>query len=788
MTYIVRVLPYLRPYWVLATVSAVVIVLMSLFTVLAPWPLKILVDNVLGGQQLPSVLDVPLRGLADDRGALLVFAVVAGLLLTLVAGGLDVLANYVNTKLEQRIVLDFRSDLLEHTQRLSVAYADQVSTGRLMYAINFEAAAAGRVILAMEPLARGALAIIGMAWVSYQIDPWLALLSLVVVPLLYYSVGYYAKHIQPRLMNVKAMEADSLSITHDAVSMLRVVAAFVREGHELRRYRHQGERALAGRVDVTVRQTVFSLVVSMTTAIGTALVLGVGASHALEGQITTGQLLVVLSYVGAIYKPLQDISHTIGSLQDQIVGLQMGFHVFDTQPVIREAPGATRLDRARGRITFEGISFSYPSRVDTLRDVSFEAQAGQVVAVVGPTGAGKTTLMSLIPRFYDPSQGRILLDGVDIREVTLASLRDQISLVPQEPILFAGTIADNIRYGRLDATMDEIIQAASAANAHDFIMRLPGQYDTHVGERGVQLSGGERQRICVARAFVKDAPILVLDEPTSSIDSRTEAVILDALDRLMVGRTTFMIAHRLSTVRNADLVLVLDQSELVEQGTPEELLQRDGMYRELYDAQFGPRGDIAAEEELAASVPIRVGSDVPSGPVSGSPGLPAEATPAGPLGHAGYAVDWLRYEIPKTMEAGADHRVKVTLRNAGDWTWPARSSEDGPALTVQLSYHWLRFEGDEPVIWEGRRTPLGELAPGAEVTIDEALITPPDEPDAYRLQLTLVHEAVTWFEDQGAATMTIPVTVCAASCDADRSPVGLARSAVSNGVVHGRRP
>ena len=788
MKYVLRVLPYLRPYWMLAVASAVVIVLMSLSTVLAPWPLTILVDNVLGSQQLPPVLAVPLGGLADDRGALLVFAVVAGLLVTLVSGGLDVLGHYLNTKLEQRIVLEFRSDLLEHTQRLSVAYADQVSTGRLMYAINFEAAAAGRVIMAMEPLARGALAIIGMAWVSYQIDPWLALLSLVVVPLLYYAIGYYARHIQPRLMRVKGMEADALSITHDAVSMLRVVAAFVRERHELQRYREQSQKAVAGRVDVTVRQTVFSLVVNMTTAIGTALVLGVGASHALQGQITTGQLLVVLSYVGAIYKPLQDISYTLGSLQDQIVGLQMGFHVFDTQPLITDAPGAKSLDRAKGRITFEGVSFSYPGRVDTLRAVSFEAQAGQVVAVVGPTGAGKTTLMSLIPRFYDPSLGRVLLDGVDIREITIASLRDQISLVPQEPILFAGTIADNVRYGRLDATMDEIIQAATAANAHDFITRLPDQYDTHVGERGVQLSGGERQRICVARAFVKDAPILILDEPTSSIDSRTEAVILDALDRLMLGRTTFVIAHRLSTVRNADLVLVLDRSELVEQGTPEELLQRGGMYRELYDAQFGRRADDAPGELLAASAPIQVRSDGAPGRVNGGPGLPDETAPAESPGRSAYAVDWLSYEIPEVMETGAEYRVTVTLRNAGDRTWHARPDEDGLANAVQLSYHWLHVEADESVIWDGRRTPLVDVAPGAQVTLDDVLVTAPDEPDTYRLQLTLVHEAVTWFEHQGAATMTIPVTVCAASREVDRSPVGLVRSMHSNGVPHGRRP
>src|SRR5262245_37997447 len=245
----------------------------------------------------------------------------------------------------------------------------------------------------------------------------------------------------------------------------------------------------------------------------------------------------------------------------------MAFHLLDTQPGIKDAPDARAVDRVRGRVTFERVQFHYRGRVDTLKDISFDAEAGKVIAVVGPTGAGKTTLVSLIPRFYDRQQGRILIDGVDIQTLTLRSLRQQISIVLQEPLLFSGTIAENIRYGRLEASPEEIMEAARAANAHDFILRLPKAYETELGERGVQLSGGERQRIAVARAFLKDAPILILDEPTSSIDSKTEAVILDALDRLMVGRTTFLIAHRLSTIRRADQILVLDQGRLVEQGT-----------------------------------------------------------------------------------------------------------------------------------------------------------------------------------------------------------------------------
>ncbi|TMQ34076.1 MAG: ABC transporter ATP-binding protein, partial [Planctomycetota bacterium] len=409
--------------------------------------------------------------------------------------------------------------------------------------------------------------------------------SLTVVPFLYCSIRYYLRNIEQRLVAVKGMEGESLSIIHEAVSMLRVIVAFGREDHEYRRFRDQGERTINARIKLTVQQTLFSLAVNMITATGTALVLGYGAWHALQGRLTVGQLLVVMAYIAAIYKPLETISTTIGSLQEVFVALRVAFKLLETEPEIKDVPGAVAVKRARGRVAFEGVYFNYDRRVDTLQNICFEARAGQVVGVVGPTGAGKTTLLSLLPRFYEVKKGRILLDGTDVRQLTLRSLREQISIVLQEPMLFSGSIADNIRYGRLDASGDEIRAAARAANAHDFIMALPRQYETEVGERGVKISAGERQRICVARAFLKDAPILILDEPTSSIDSKTEAIILEALDRLMVGRTTFMIAHRLSTIHKADLMLVVDHGRLMEQGTHDELLRQRGLYKQLYDIQ-----------------------------------------------------------------------------------------------------------------------------------------------------------------------------------------------------------
>jgi ATP-binding cassette subfamily B protein len=583
--YIPRALRYLRPYWKLAAVSVLLIVVGSLIGLLAPWPLKILIDSVLENHPLPPFLVSLLGSPAENRFGLLVIVVIAGLAITILANGASVLDNYINTKLDLSMVLDFRSDLFQHAQRLSLAFHDQRRSGMLIYAINFQADAVARLVMAIPPLAQSILTLVGMFWISLSMDKSLALLSLTVIPFLYYSVNYYVKHIQERLLQVRGMEGESLSIIHESMSMLRVIVAFGRESYEHRRFRDQGERAIDARVKLTVRQTLFSLAVNTTTAAGTALVLGFGAYHVIERRLTVGQLLVIMAYIASVYKPLETISTTVGSLQEQLVSLRIAFGLLDNEPEIKDNPNAVEVVRAKGHVVFESVQFNYKNRTETLKNISFDASAGQVIAVVGPTGAGKSTLVSLIPRFYDPAEGRILLDGVDIREVTLRSLREQVSIVLQEPLLFSGSITDNIRYGRLEATMEEIIEAAKAANAHDFVMALPEQYETELGERGAQLSGGERQRISVARAFLKDAPILILDEPTSSIDSKTESVILDALDRLMVGRTTFMVAHRLSTIRNADLILVMSQGEIVEQGSHEELMRRDGLYKQLHDMQ-----------------------------------------------------------------------------------------------------------------------------------------------------------------------------------------------------------
>jgi ABC-type multidrug transport system fused ATPase/permease subunit len=513
---------------------------------------------------------------------LLVLVVVAQLALTLVTHAVSVVSHYAMVRLELGMTLDFRSDMFRRIQELSIAYHDQRQSGMVIYILNAMDHAPTDILMSLLPFAQNLLTLVGMVWVTYKMDAELALLSMTVVPVLYYAIGYYVRNVQRRVDDVRGLEGGALGIVHEALAMLRVIVAFGREGHEYRRMRDQGERANVARIGLTVRQTVFALCVDTTTSAGSALVLGVGAYHVLQHSLTVGELLIVMSYVGSVYKPLEAISSTIAHMQGQVRGLQMAFDMLDTRPAVVDAPGAADVGRAQGRITFDQVDFQYATRPETLREISFDVPPGSVVAVVGPTGAGKTTLLSLISRFYDTTAGRVLLDGRDVRDISLRSLREQISIVMQEPLLFSTSILENIRYGRLDATDDEVMEAARLANAHDFIMKLPEGYATAVGERGGLLSGGERQRICIARAFLKDAPILLLDEPTSSVDPRTEATILTALDRLIAGRTTFIVTHRLASVRHADMVLVVDQGRIVERGTHDELLEQDGLYRQLH--------------------------------------------------------------------------------------------------------------------------------------------------------------------------------------------------------------
>jgi ABC-type multidrug transport system fused ATPase/permease subunit len=472
---------------------------------------------------------------------------------------------------------------------LSLVFHDKKQTGALMSQINTQAASLGTIVMVIPPIVESLMTLTGMLIIAALIDWQLALLSLIIVPVLYWSFGAYGRRIVPRLQRVQELEWRSLSIVHEAMSMLRVIVSFGREDYEHKRFREQGQTAVDERVKLTVSQSIYTLGVQTATAAGASLILAFGAWAVIDNRISVGELIVLMTYIASVYQPLEQMSTTVGMIHDELVQFHSSLRLLATEPDVRDRPGALDLGRSKGDVRACLMSFAHQGRERTLCDISFHARPGERIAVVGHTGAGKSTLMSLLIRFYDPSAGSIEIDGIDIRNLELRSLRSQFSVVLQDPLLFSGSIEENIRYGKLDAGHEEIVRAAEAANAHSFIEQLPDGYKTALGERGAHISGGERQRICVARAFLRDAPILILDEPTSSIDSGTEGVILDALDDLMVGRTSFMVAHRLSTVRHADQILVMQEGRIVEHGGHDELVAQNGVYRDLYDAQTQER-------------------------------------------------------------------------------------------------------------------------------------------------------------------------------------------------------
>lgn len=612
-----KTFPYIRPYKGLAGSVGILTALGTVIALAQPWPLAFLLDNVLGNKDFPLWM----QWLADSSIPVKIFVgVAAGLVLTLITGGVSIADEYVKTKLSLRMVKDFRADIFQHTQKLSITQHEDRSSGQFVFQTTMEADNVPIAVETVPPLVESLLTLVGMFLIVYRLNPDLALLATTIVPFVYQASRYYGDHIEGELVRVRNQEGNVLSVIFESMSMIRVVKAFGREKHHYTEFNRKSETALDSRLRITVKQTIFSLAVSLVTGVGTAMVLGVGAYNVVLGRLTIGELLVVMSYIAAVYRPLEAIGTTLGNLQQQVVPLRLGFRVLETDPDVADVPGARELERVEGRVTFDQCSFNYKDRENTLTAVSFEAMPGEVVAVVGPTGAGKSTLVSLIPRFLNPDSGRVLVDGHDIREVTQSSLRSHIAVVLQEPLLFSGSIMENIRYGRLEASDEEVMAAARAANAHDFIASLPNSYGTHLGERGSRISGGERQRISIARAFLRDAPILILDEPTSSVDSKTESVILDSLEQLMKGRTTFMIAHRLGTVRNADRIIVLDSGAIVESGTHGELLAANGLYRNLHDAQTS--GPAAAAPALAAVA----GDRVPA--VAGSAGTTEAGTTA----------------------------------------------------------------------------------------------------------------------------------------------------------------
>ena len=586
---------FLRPYRGRVVVLAVLAVVEIVFGVLAPWPLQLVIDNVLGRQPLPRTMPLFGSTTLDLTGVVTWIEHVAGgpvgLLLMVVIGGLvlQVLAQVVslfNTQVQvdtgQRMVYALRGRLLGHLQALALRHHIVTRTADSVYRLEADAYCVHDLVMSgVLPLATSVVTLAAMFTILTRLDRSLALLSLTVVPFLYACLRYYSKRMVDRAERVKELESKLVERLYEILSSIKVVKGFAREPHELQRFKSAGHETMSARLQFTWQESLFTLAVTAITLIGTALVLAVGGLHVLAGRLTAGQLLVVTAYLTAVYGPLSSIAHTTGSLQNAIASSRRVREIFAHTPELLDAPNAVDASTVKGEIKFEHVSFSYdPSRA-ILSDITFTAKPGEMVALVGLTGAGKSTLASLVPRFFEPTSGRVLIDGVDVSQYQLRSLRERISIVLQEAMLFGGSIADNIRYGSLDATAEEVEQAAKAAHAHDFIMRLAKGYDTPIAEAGGSLSGGERQRLSIARALLKDAPILILDEPTSSLDAISEAAVFDALRALRAGRTTLVIAHRLSTIRDADRILVLHGGRIIAQGTHQELLLSNELYRRM---------------------------------------------------------------------------------------------------------------------------------------------------------------------------------------------------------------
>lgn len=598
----------------------------ALLPLLSPWPLAFLIDSVLGEKGYPLGLSF-----MSDWGPVqqILFAVAVMFAIEVLAQGLGILQQYIEAKYELAVVLDYRSALFEKAQTLPLPYLDSQRAGSFIFQINYHAHSMGSLVTHTLPMVQQLLTVIGALIITWLIAPPLAIISMITIPFVVMSTTLYSRWVEPSIENVRELEGGSLNIVHESMAMIRVVVAFCRERFEHDSFRENGIRGMDARVTLTMRQTAFMAAVTLITTLGTAAAIAYGAYLVVQGQNTVGYLYVVLSYMGRVYQPLEGLSHHIGAVQVEFINLRATFKILDAPSGVEDAPGAPALPPVQGAVEFRDVTYRYPNGHTALEGVSFRVAPGEMVALVGPTGAGKTTLAGLLSRLVDPDSGHVAIDGHDLREVQIRSVREQVAVVNQEPLLFARPIIENIQYGREGSTSEEAVQAAVAANAHDFIMALPDKYGTLLGDRGAGISGGERQRVTIARAFLKDAPILILDEPTASIDSRTEQVILDSLEVLAEGRTTFMIAHRLSTITHADRILVLDHGRLEEQGTHDELLAAGGLYAEMWRSQTQRRPDRIVEVD---PVLVSAGAVAPppyTGSYAGIPSRPDAAVRAG---------------------------------------------------------------------------------------------------------------------------------------------------------------
>lgn len=588
-----RVASFYRPYLGTISFSLVLLLITIGFNLLKPWPIKWVIDTVIPraiqtGEPFYEEILSSKSGHVYLSISNLSVACLALILVTLLAGGFSLWNNYVLIKIGLKTLLRLRTELYAYLQHLPLHFHDRRRSGDSTFRVAYDSQAVQTFFnRGFATIFGSVITLVATFIVMYRMDASLAFLSFAVAPFLWATIIYYSKRVREQTTTLQQEESDVLARASEGLTSIRIVHAFGRQEFEVNEFEREAKESLSANLQLTMTNALSSLVVGVIMALGTASILYVGTQHVISGKLTVGDLWIFLSYLAMLYQPLEQLSYTAWALEGAAAGMQRVFEILDAEDTVPDAPHAKKLPAVTGALHFDKIEFAYEADQPILRGLTFDIAAGQTIAFVGGTGAGKTTLLSLVPRFYDPTAGHISLDGFDIRAVTKTSLRENISVVLQDTLLLNGTVLENIAYGKLGATRLEIEAAAIAAQAHDFISKLPKGYDTPVGERGVRLSGGQKQRIGIARAFLKGAPILLLDEPTSALDLETEAEIMETLKKLMRRQTTLIVTHRLSTIHHVDKIFVLDQGRIIESGTGPELLAHGGTYARLWNAGQG---------------------------------------------------------------------------------------------------------------------------------------------------------------------------------------------------------
>jgi ATP-binding cassette subfamily B protein len=568
-----RVLRYYQPFWGKTIIGLFLSLVGIGLNLLKPWPFKIIVDDFLR----------PTPAARGDWSTWLPLLCLALVVIQVAWGIINWITNYLFVKIGLQALLKLRTDLYSHLQRLSLKFHDARRSADSSFRVAYDSQSIQTIYnKGFTNIFASVIALIGTFIVMLRLDWVLTLLSLAIVPLIVGAIYFFARRIRSESTSIQEHESAVLAQAQEGLSSIRMVHAFGREDFEVRQFHQQAQQSLQANLRLTLTNVNSALVISTLMVIGTAAMYYVGTLHVLAGTLSLGSLLVFSAYLLMLYQPLESLTYTAWAMEGATAGAKRCFEVLDSQDDVRDSPNAVDISSAKGAIAFRSVDFGYAESRIVLRDINLSIAPNQIVGLVGGTGAGKSTLLSLVPRFYDPTTGSVMLDGRDVREITKKSLRAQIAIVLQDTLLFSTTVRENIAYGRPDATEEEIIEAARRAQADEFIRQMPQEYSSLVGERGGHLSVGQRQRIGIARAFLKNAPILLLDEPTSALDPSTEAAIMETIKELMRGRTTLIATHRLATIHNLDQIIVLDHGRIIEQGRGPELLTRGGVYAKLY--------------------------------------------------------------------------------------------------------------------------------------------------------------------------------------------------------------